>query len=171
MFAKEAPTMEMVDLNDAAREVIAMSSAELRLRRSVLETDFAELLPATSGDRVQLQQAILNLLLNAADALASIEDRPRTLRIQTEIQGSDRIKLLVRDSGVGLDPRGIEKLFEAFHTTKAHGLGIGLAISRSIIESHRGQLWATANEGPGATFGFWIPCASGALTDTTAVSR
>jgi PAS domain S-box-containing protein len=171
MFAKKAPTLEMVDLNDAAREVIAMSSAELRLSRSVLETDFAELLPATSGDRVQLQQVILNLLLNAADAMAGIEDRPRTLRVQTAIHGSDRIKLLVRDSGVGLDPRGIEKLFEAFHTTKAHGLGIGLAISRSIIESHKGQLWAAANDGPGATFGFWIPCASGVVTDTAAITR
>ena len=161
MFAKKAPTMEMVDLNDAAREVIAMSSAELRRSRSVLQTDFAEHLPAVSGDRVQLQQVILNLLLNAADAMTGIEDRPRTLRVQTEIHGGDSIKLLVRDSGVGLDPRGIEKLFEAFHTTKAHGLGIGLAISRSIIESHKGQLWAMANDGPGATFGFSVPCASG----------
>jgi PAS domain S-box-containing protein len=161
MFAKKAPTMETVDLNDAAREVIAMSSAELRRSRSVLQTDFAEHLPAVSGDRVQLQQVILNLLLNAADAMTGIEDRPRTLRVQTEIHGGDRIKLLVRDSGVGLDPRGIEKLFEAFHTTKAHGLGMGLAISRSIIESHKGQLWAMANDGPGATFGFSVPCASG----------
>jgi PAS domain S-box-containing protein len=163
MFAKKAPTMEMVDLNDAAREVIAMSSAELRRSRSILQTDFAELLPAVSGDRVQLQQVILNLLLNAADAMAGIEDRPRALRVQTEIHGSDSIQLLVRDSGVGVDPRGVEKLFEAFHTTKAHGLGIGLSISRSIIESHHGKLWARANDGPGATFGFCIPCASGAV--------
>jgi C4-dicarboxylate-specific signal transduction histidine kinase len=168
MFAKKAPTMERVDLNDAAREVIAISSGELRRSGAVLETDFAESLPVISGDRVQLQQVILNLLLNAADAMAEIEGRPRTLRIQTQIDGSDNVKLLVRDSGVGLDPRGIEKLFEAFHTTKAHGLGIGLAISRSIIESHKGQLWATANDGPGATFGFSIPSASGAVTDTAA---
>jgi PAS domain S-box-containing protein len=171
MFSKKAPTMELVDLNDAAREVIAMSSAELGRSRSVLETDFAELLPAISGDRVQLQQVILNLLLNAADAMAGIEDRPRTLRLQTEIQGSDSIKLFVRDSGVGLDPRDIGKLFEPFYTTKAHGLGIGLAISRSIIESHKGQLWAIANDGPGATFGFCIPRASGAVTDTAAIMR
>ena len=163
--------MEMVDLNDAAREVIALSSAEIRQSRLVLETDFAELLPAISGDRVQLQQVILNLLLNAADAMVAIEDRPRTLRIQTEIHGGGSIKLLVRDSGVGLDPRGIGKLFEAFYTTKAHGLGIGLAISRSIIESHKGQLWAIANDGPGATFGFCIPCASGAMTDSAAIMR
>jgi PAS domain S-box-containing protein len=159
MFAKKAPTLEMVDLNEAAQEVIAMSSAELRRNRSVLQTDFAELLPAISGDRVQLQQVILNLLLNAADAMAGIEDRPRTLRVQTQIQGSDSIQLLVQDCGVGIDPRGIEKLFQAFHTTKAHGLGIGLAISRSIIEAHKGKLWALPNDGPGATFGFSIPYA------------
>ena len=165
MFAKKAPTMEMVDLNDAAREVIAISSAELRRSNSDLQTDFAEALPAVSGDRVQLQQVILNLLLNAADAMAGIEDRPRTLQVQTQIHGGDSIKLIVRDSGVGIDPHGIEKLFDAFHTTKAHGLGIGLAISRSIIESHKGQLWAKANDGPGATFGFSIPCAFGGVTE------
>ena len=159
MFAKRAPAMEMIDLNDAAREVIAMSSAELRRSGAVLQADFAEPLPAISGDRVQLQQVILNLLLNAADAMAGIEDRPRMLRVQTEIDRSDSVKLCVRDSGVGLDPREIEKLFEAFYTTKTHGLGIGLAISRSIIESHNGRLWAMANDGPGAAFGFSIPCA------------
>ncbi|HTV98349.1 MAG TPA: PAS domain-containing protein [Steroidobacteraceae bacterium] len=162
MFAKKAPTLEMVDLNDAAREVIAMSAAELRRGRSDLQTDFTEPLPPISGDRVQLQQVILNLLLNAADAMAGIEDRPRTLRVQTQIKGSEGVELLVRDSGVGLDPGGIEKLFEAFHTTKAHGLGIGLAISRSIIEGHKGRLWAMPNDGPGATFGFYMPCAADA---------
>jgi PAS domain S-box-containing protein len=164
MFAKKAPTMEMVDLNDAAREVIAMSSGELRRSRSVLQTEFEDGLPAISGDRVQLQQVILNLLLNAGDAMAGIDDRPRTLLVQTEFSGGDSVRLIVRDSGVGLDPGGIDKLFQAFHTTKAHGLGIGLAISRSIIESHRGQLWAMANDGPGATFGFSIPCASGGVS-------
>jgi PAS domain S-box-containing protein len=164
MFAKRAPTMEMVDLNDAAREVIALSSAELRRSGSVLQTDFAELLPAISGDRVQLQQVILNLLLNAADAMAGIEGRPRTLRVQTEIHGGNSIQLLVRDAGIGLDPHDIEKLFEPFHTTKAGGLGIGLSISRSIIEGHKGQLWAVANDGPGATFGFSIPRVSEELS-------
>ncbi len=113
---------------------------------------------------------VSNLLLNAADAMAGIEDRPRTLRVQTEIHGTDSVKLLVRDSGVGLDPRGIEKLFEAFYTAKAHGLSIVLAISRSIIESHKGHLWAITNDGPGATFGFTVPCASGAVTDTVGIT-
>jgi PAS domain S-box-containing protein len=170
MFAKKSPAMEMFDLNDAAREVIAISSAELRGSNSILETDFAEPLPAIRGDRVQVQQVILNLLLNAADAMAAIEDRPRTLRVQTEIHAGDTVKLLVRDSGVGIDPHRIEKLFEAFYTTKAHGLGIGLAISRSIIESHKGRLWAMANDGPGATFGFSIPCASAAAVDASAIA-
>jgi PAS domain S-box-containing protein len=165
MFAKKAPTMERVDLNDAAQEVIAMSSAELRRSRSVLQTEFAEPLPVISGDRVQLQQVILNLLLNAADAMAGVEDRPRTLRVRTQIDGSDSVKVLVQDSGVGFDSHGIDKLFEAFYTTKSHGLGIGLAVSRSIIESHKGKLWATANDGPGATFGFSIPCVSCASPD------
>jgi C4-dicarboxylate-specific signal transduction histidine kinase len=138
------------------QEVIALSSAELRR--------------SGSGDRVQLQQIILNLLLNAADAMAGIEDRAKTLRVQTQISGSDRVNLLVQDSGAGLDPRGIEKLFETFCTTKANSLGIKLAISRSIIESHQGQLWARANDGPGAAFGFSIPCASSDLTDSAAIA-
>ena len=159
MFAKKAPTLEQVNLNEAAQEVVALSTAELRRNRSVLQTDFAEPLPPVSGDRVQLQQVILNLLLNAADAMAGIEDRPRTLLIQTQRQG-DSIELLVRDSGVGIEPGAVEKLFVAFHTTKAHGLGIGLAISRSIIETHKGKLWARPNDGPGATFGFSLPFAA-----------
>jgi signal transduction histidine kinase/ligand-binding sensor domain-containing protein len=171
MFAKKAPTIEMVDLNDAAREIITMSASELRQNGSVLQTEFAEPLPAIFGDRVQLQQVILNLLLNGADAMAGIEDRPRTLRVETAFDRGDTVKLLVRDSGVGLDPRGVEKLFEAFYSTKAHGLGIGLAISRSIVESHKGQLWAVANDGPGATFGFSIPCAGHATTDTAAITN
>jgi C4-dicarboxylate-specific signal transduction histidine kinase len=112
---------------------------------------------------VQLQQVILNLLLNAADAMSAIEDRPRTLQVQTQFQ-DDSVNLLVRDAGVGVDPLTTNKLFEAFYTTKAHGLGIGLAISRSIIESHKGKLWALPNEGPGATFGFSIPFAAEAVT-------
>jgi signal transduction histidine kinase len=162
MFAKKAPIMELVDLNEATQEVITVSSAELRRYGSVLETNFAEHLSPVSGDRVQLQQVILNLLLNAADAMSGIEDRPRILRVRTEMSGGNHVKLLVQDAGVGLDPRTMEKLFEAFYTTKSQGLGIGLAISRSIIESHKGQLWATPNEGPGATFGFSIPCATDA---------
>ncbi|HEY6456249.1 MAG TPA: PAS domain-containing protein [Steroidobacteraceae bacterium] len=157
MFTKKLPTLERVDVNDATREVVALSSGELQRAHAVVQTHFAEGLPAVSCDRVQLQQVILNLLLNAADAMSGVVDRPRTLLIQTESGAKDSVRLLVRDSGVGVDPNAVEKLFDAFYTTKAHGMGVGLAISRSIIESHKGRLWAVANEGPGATFSFSIP--------------
>jgi signal transduction histidine kinase len=117
----------------------------------------ADNLPLVSGDRVQLQQVILNLLLNAADAMSGVEDRPRTILVQTSLHDGDSVKLAVRDSGVGVDPDAVEKLFKAFYTTKVNGMGIGLSICRSIIESHDGRLWAEANDGPGATFSFWLP--------------
>jgi signal transduction histidine kinase len=162
MFYKKAPAMERVDLNDAAREVIALSAGELQRKRALLQTDFAEDLPPVSADRVQLQQVILNLLLNAADAMAGIDDRPRTILVQTSLYDDGGVRLDVRDSGIGVDPHAVEKLFEAFYTTKANGMGVGLSICRSIIESHDGRLWAEANDDePGATFSFSIPPASG----------
>jgi signal transduction histidine kinase len=167
MFSKKAPTLEEVDLNEAAREVLALSAGELRRANAVLEVNLADDLPTVHGDRVQLQQVILNLLLNAADAMSAVNDRPRKVMIQTERDQGDSVKLSVVDTGVGIDPQAIEKLFDAFYTTKAHGMGVGLAISRSIIKSHQGRLWAQANVGPGATFAFTIPAA--ALGSTAAV--
>jgi C4-dicarboxylate-specific signal transduction histidine kinase len=162
MFSKKAPAMERVDLNDAAREVIALSAGELQRKRALLQTEFAEDLPPVSADRVQLQQVILNLLLNAADAVAGIDDRPRTILVQTGLYDDGGVRLDVRDSGIGVDLHAVEKLFEAFYTTKANGMGVGLSICRSIIESHDGRLWAEANDDePGATFSFSIPPASG----------
>ncbi len=156
MFSKNAPTNEMVDINDAAREVIALSASELLLKRTLLQTNFAGDLPLVSADRVQLQQVILNLLLNAVEAMAEVEDRPRALLVETRLHDGG-VKLAVRDSGVGVDPDAIEKLFEAFYTTKTDGMGVGLSICRSIIEKHSGRLWGEANAGPGATFSFCIP--------------
>jgi C4-dicarboxylate-specific signal transduction histidine kinase len=158
LFARKEPKTEPVDLNDAAREVLALSSSELQRHRVILQTDFTQGLPLVNGDRIQLQQVILNLTLNATDAMKEIDDRPRALLIATAHEDAARVRLSVRDSGVGIDPQSIEKLFAAFYTTKTHGMGIGLAISRSIIESHNGRLWASANDGPGATFSFSIPC-------------
>ena len=111
------------------------------------------------GDRIQLQQVILNLLRNAADAMSTIDDRPRELLIRTERDEGNQVRLSVKDSGVGFTPQAAEKIFEAFYTTKTDGMGIGLSISRSIIEAHQGRLWATPNDGPGSTFSFAIPCA------------
>src|SRR5262249_32764569 len=114
-------------------------------------------LPTITGDRVQLQQVILNLILNARDAMNPINDRPRSLLIATCSDDGRGIRLSVRDAGIGIDPQNSEKLFNAFFTTKSQGMGVGLSISRSIIESHEGRIWANNNEGPGATFTFSIP--------------
>ncbi len=112
---------------------------------------------ASDGDRVQLQQVILNLLRNASDAMNTVHDRPRELLIRTERDEGDRVLLSVKDAGVGFDPQTADRLFETFYTTKIDGMGVGLYVSRSIIESHQGRLWATLNNGPGATFSFFIP--------------
>jgi PAS domain S-box-containing protein len=166
MFSKEAPTTERVDLNDAAQEVLALSTGELQRRRVLVHTEFADDLPLVSADRVQLQQVILNLVLNAADAMFESENWPRRILVQTEVHERG-VKLAVRDSGTGVDPSNIEKLFEAFYTTKANGMGVGLSICRSIIENHDGCLWAQANDGPGATFSFCVPrVPSDGITDT-----
>jgi signal transduction histidine kinase len=159
MFSTGAPTMRMVDLNDAAREVIALSVGELQKGGALLQTAFADDLPRVSADRVQLQQVILNLLLNAAEAMAEVEDRPRILRVDTDLDRDGGVRLAVQDSGAGVDPRTVEKLFEPFYTTKSGGMGVGLSICRSIIENHDGHLWAEASEGAGATFCFRIPAA------------
>src|SRR5258707_12538995 len=112
---------------------------------------------AVTGDRVQLQQVILNLLKNASDAMSAVNDRPRQLQIRTERSPDDQVRLTVQDAGVGLDPQAMDRLFQAFYTTKNDGMGIGLSVSHSIIERHHGRLWAEPNDGPGATFSFSIP--------------
>lgn len=157
LFAKKESTNESVDLNEATREVIALSLTELQRNRIILRPEFADDLPVVAGDRVQLQQVILNLLKNASDAMSTVDDRPRHLRIRTERETGGQVRLTVQDAGVGLDPQGMDRLFEAFYTTKNDGMGIGLSVSRSIIERHQGRLWGAPNDGPGATFSFSIP--------------
>ena len=130
----------------------------------VLLSDLAEDLPPIMGDRVQLQQVILNLLRNACDAMVGVDDRPRELLVQTKRDEGDRVRLSVVDAGVGFSPEGAAKLFQAFYTTKRDGMGIGLSLSHSIIEAHYGRLWAQPNDGPGATFSFSIPCRPGSET-------
>jgi len=157
LFSKKDTAAESVDLNETTTEVIALSLAELQRNRVILLLELAEDLPLVTGDRVQLQQVILNLLRNASDAMSGVDDRPRQLVIRTERDHGDRVRLTVQDEGIGLDPQTMDKLFETFYTTKNEGMGIGLSVSRSIIESHHGRLWATPNHGPGATFSFSIP--------------
>jgi C4-dicarboxylate-specific signal transduction histidine kinase len=157
LFSKKEFAREPVDLNEAAHEVIALSLTDLERNRVVLRTEFADDLPLAMGDRIQLQQVISNLLRNASEAMSAVDDRPRLLRIAIRSHPGDQVCLSVQDAGVGLDPEGMDRLFQPFFTTKSNGMGIGLSVSRSIIESHQGRLWATPNEGPGATFSFSIP--------------
>ncbi len=157
LFSKKHTLAERVDLNDATREVIALSLSELQRNRVILRSELAEDLPLVTGDRVQLQQVILNLVRNGSDAMNIVHDRPRELLIRTERDEGDQALLSVRDAGIGFDPQTADRLFETFYTTKHDGMGVGLYVSRSIIESHQGRLWATLNDGPGATFSFSIP--------------
>ncbi len=164
LFSNKETTTESLDLNEAIREVIALSLSELHRNRVILRTELADDLPLVTGDRVQLQQVVLNLLRNASDAMSSVNDRPRHIVITTEREEGDRVRLTVQDVGVGLDPQAMDRLFEAFYTTKNEGMGMGLSISRSIIERHHGRLWAAPNDGPGATFSFSIPCGLASAT-------
>ena len=157
LFSNKRAVAEPVNLSDAAREVIALCSSEVRRKGASLRPVLASDLPDVVGDRVQLQQVILNLLTNGADAMLSVDNRPRELSIQTLLDEDNCVRVTVRDNGEGFDPRNAEKLFTAFFTTKSQGMGIGLSVSRSIVENHRGRIWATANDGPGATFSFSIP--------------
>jgi PAS domain S-box-containing protein len=163
LFSKKERTTESVNLNEAVLEVITLSIVELQKNRVMLRRELADNLPLVTGDRVQLQQVILNLLRNGSDAMSTVEDRPRQLVIRTERDQGDRVRLTVQDAGVGFDPQAADRLFDAFYTTKGDGMGIGLSVSRSIIESHHGRLWATLNEGPGAAFSFSIPRSSESL--------
>ena len=166
LFSKKEFTLESLDLNEATREVIALSLSDLQRNRVILQSELADDLPSITGDRIQLQQVILNLLRNASDAMVGVHDRPRQLLIRTEREDGDRVRVTVRDAGVGLDRQSMDKLFDAFYTTKSGGMGIGLSVSRSIVERHHGRLWAEPNDGPGATFSFSIPRAE--LTDAHA---
>jgi C4-dicarboxylate-specific signal transduction histidine kinase len=152
---------ERLDINDVIREVIALLDGELRRNGVSLRTEMPQSLRPVVVDRVLLQQVILNLIMNAVEAMRAVSDRPRVLRIRTEEQSSGNIVVLVQDSGVGLDPEHLSRLFEAFYTTKVQGIGMGLTISRSIIEAHGGRLWAVANDGPGSTFCFTLPIDAG----------
>ena len=157
LFNKKSPTLESIELNEAAREVIALLSSAMQANHVLLRTEFDGELPSIKGDRVQLQQVILNLVQNAIDSMTAVDDRVRQLLIKTQRDESGHARLEVKDSGIGLAPGAEERLFESFYTTKSTGMGIGLAVSRSIIEGHEGRLWVDKNDGPGATFSFSIP--------------
>jgi signal transduction histidine kinase len=137
--------------------MIGLVSDDLLRSKIELKIEFEAELPPVLGDRIQLQQVILNLILNAKEAMSSVEMNRRELQLTTRKSNSDKIAVAVRDSGPGLDPKNADQIFEAFYTTKPAGIGMGLAISRSIVEAHGGTLWATTNDDKGATFQFTLP--------------
>jgi PAS domain S-box-containing protein len=157
LIKKAPPRMARVDVNEAVRDITTLARSELLGHGVSLQTQLATGLPLIEGDRIQLQQVILNLTLNAVEAMSSVDEGAREMRISTAREASNGVLVTVRDSGPGLDPQSVDRLFEAFYTTKPDGLGMGLAICRSIIEAHGGRLWATANEPRGAMFQFTLP--------------
>jgi signal transduction histidine kinase len=145
-----------LDINQTVREVVTLTRNEATGKGVAIRMELAAGIPPVLGDRVQLQQVILNLIMNGIEAVSSVTDRPRELLISSRQHESDKALITVRDSGAGLGEQDLERIFDAFYSTKSHGLGMGLAISRSIVEDHGGRLWAVPNEGPGATFQFTL---------------
>jgi PAS domain S-box-containing protein len=156
LFERTHAAKKRLDINEAIEEVVTLTQSEVRKNRVALRTELAaDLLPVT-GDRVQLQQVVMNLILNGIEAMCAVEDRKRELVIRSQRGEGDGVTVAVQDSGIGLDPLGAGRMFDAFHTTKPGGLGMGLSISRSIVESHGGRLWAVSNDDAGATFQFTL---------------
>jgi C4-dicarboxylate-specific signal transduction histidine kinase len=157
LATKSSPRKGPVAVNDVVRGVLPLVRAELRHHDVSLVLRLAPELPLVHGDRVQLQQVVLNLVMNAIEAMASVTDRPRALSIRSMTHEHDHVKLTVQDTGVGIAANHRDELFSAFFTTKPGGMGMGLSISRSIIEAHGGRLWAAPNEPHGAIFHFSLP--------------
>ena len=156
LLRKTGTEKERLDMNDVIREVVALAQSEIRRNGVALRAQLEGNIPPVLGDRVQLQQVVLNLIMNGIEAMSAIGDRPRELIISTQSGEIDQVHVTVQDSGIGLDPKSMERIFDAFYTTKSEGMGMGLAISRSIVENHDGRLWAVPNDGPGATFQFTL---------------
>ena len=161
LASKGAPRKDAVDLNDVVRDVVPLVRAELRHQEISLMLDLASKLPPVLGDRIQLQQVLLNLVMNAVEAMGTVTGRPRRLIIRSEPDNDDRVSVAVQDTGSGIAANHLDQVFSAFFTTKPGGMGMGLSISRSIVEAHGGQLWTTPNRPHGAVFHFALPAAKG----------
>ena len=156
LFKKARPTKEWLNINEAIEEVVILTQGEAQRNKVALRTKLAANLPSVMADRIEIQQVVMNLILNGIQAMSAVEGRKRNLIVRTQRGEGDQVRVAVQDSGVGIDPLNAERIFDAFHTTKPGGMGMGLSISRSIVESHGGRLWAAANDGPGATFQFTL---------------
>jgi PAS domain S-box-containing protein len=157
LVTKTDPQRARVDVNDVIRDVLPLVRSEVRSHAVSFRLDLAPVLPPVLGDRIQLHQVLINLVMNGIEAMASVDDRPRTLVIRSQPLEGDQVLVVVEDAGVGIDPQKVDQLFSAFFTSKLGGMGMGLSISRSIIEGHGGRLWATPNATHGATFQFALP--------------
>jgi PAS domain S-box-containing protein len=162
LFSHTSPEYTALDINDAIREVLELTANTLRSKDVVVQTQLRAAVPPVLGDRVQLQQVIMNLVVNGADAMSAIDDRPRILRVGTQIDAGDSVSVTVKDSGSGIDQSIRDRIFEPLFTTKSTGMGMGLSICRSIIEVHGGRLWATPATPHGTEFQFTIPTKAGA---------
>jgi C4-dicarboxylate-specific signal transduction histidine kinase len=157
LVQKTGAEKELLDMKEAIEETIVFAQAEIRRGDVVVRTEVPDDLPPVMGDRVQLQQVVLNLIMNGIEAMSGVSDRPRELVIAAVEDHASKIRVAVRDSGIGLEHQDADRVFQTFYTTKPYGIGIGLSISRSIIEAHGGRLWAVPNDGPGATFQLILP--------------
>ncbi len=160
MFTKAAPETSRVDMNELIVEIVAFMQTEVSKNNVALWTELAPDAPIVMADRVQIQQVIVNLVQNGIQAMSDLTDRPRRLVIRSELTPEGEVLIAVRDSGTGIDPKDQKRIFNAFFTTKAQGMGMGLSISHSIIESHGGRLWANNNSDYGATIQFTLPANS-----------
>ena len=157
LVMKSGPQLTKLDLNGAIEEVLALTHSDLQRHSVVLRTDVSAELPPIIGDRVQLQQVLLNLITNAMDAMAEITDRPKMLVITAQATQPNGVLVSVEDTGMGFDPATADQIFAPFYTTKSSGMGMGLSICKKIIEAHGGELWATSNLSQGAIFQFQLP--------------
>ena len=164
LIKKAPPRKDSVDINEAIREVIELTRSEAVKTGVSVRTELADGLPLIEGDRVQLQQVILNLIVNAVQAMGTVARRAARVAHHDRQTEPNGVLVAVKDSGPGLAPAVVERLFDPFYTTKPDGLGMGLSICRSIIEAHGGQLWVTANQAPGAAFYFTVPTRSRGAT-------
>jgi predicted ATPase/signal transduction histidine kinase len=153
---KARGSKELLDINEVIQEIVVLTGEELRRNEVALQMKLGAGLPLVMGDRIQLQQVVMNLILNSVEAMRGVDEHERNLIIKTVRLAGDEVKVAVDDSGIGLDPQNLEQIFDAFYTTKPGGLGMGLSISRSIVENHGGRLWVEPNAGPGVTFQFTL---------------
>jgi signal transduction histidine kinase len=159
LYTKSEPQRELINVNEIIREMIGLLGGEIRRRSILIQADLADDLPPINADRVQLQQVLMNLMLNAIDAMKEQDDAAE-LTVKSQLNSNEQVLISVSDTGPGLPSGYAEKIFETFFTTKSQGTGMGLSISRSIIESHGGRLWASAHSEEGATFQFTLPSAA-----------